>query len=85
MAQFIKSESEPLGVTLQQKELGLQDGVTTSKGEPIPLPPILQGTLKGSGSGKRILIYGHYDVQPANLEDGWSSDPFTLVENQTED
>ncbi|VVT57736.1 uncharacterized protein SAPINGB_P005844 [Magnusiomyces paraingens] len=80
MAQFIKSESEPLGVTLQQKELGLQDGVTTSKGEPIPLPPILQGTLKGSGSGKRILIYGHYDVQPANLEDGWSSDPFTLVE-----
>lgn len=26
------------------------------------------------------LIYGHYDVQPASLEDGWKTDPFKLVE-----
>lgn len=26
------------------------------------------------------MVYGHYDVQPASLEDGWDSEPFKLVE-----
>jgi acetylornithine deacetylase/succinyl-diaminopimelate desuccinylase-like protein len=29
---------------------------------------------------KTILIYGHYDVQPALIEDGWEHDPFQLRE-----
>ena len=27
-----------------------------------------------------VLLYAHYDVQPAPLEQGWDSDPWTMVE-----
>lgn len=53
-------------------------------GSEIPLPPILLGKLGSDPQKKTVCIYGHLDVQPAALEDGWDSEPFTLVERDGE-
>lgn len=43
--------------------------------------PVVYGEWMGAGSDKpTVLVYGHYDVVPAAMEDGWDSDPFEPVE-----
>ena len=44
------------------------------------LPPILLGHFPVDPAKKTVCVYGHLDVQPAKKEDGWSTDPFELVE-----
>jgi acetylornithine deacetylase/succinyl-diaminopimelate desuccinylase-like protein len=35
----------------------------------------------GAGPDKpTVLVYGHYDVVPALMEDGWHTDPFEPIE-----
>jgi acetylornithine deacetylase/succinyl-diaminopimelate desuccinylase-like protein len=44
---------------------------------PTPGHPVVYGELLGAGPGKpTALIYGHYDVQPAEPLDLWISPPF---------
>ncbi|KAJ1344117.1 hypothetical protein BSLG_001257 [Batrachochytrium salamandrivorans] len=51
------------------------------EGQEIDLPPIILATYGTDPTKKTVLVYGHYDVQPASKEDGWATDPFTLVED----
>lgn len=43
--------------------------------------PVVYGEWMGAGEDKpTVLVYGHYDVVPASLEDGWDTDPFEPIE-----
>lgn len=43
--------------------------------------PLLFASYVVSPKAETVLVYGHYDVQPANAKDGWKSDPFKLCES----
>ncbi len=43
--------------------------------------PVVYAEWLGAGSHKpTVLVYGHYDVVPAAMEDGWLTPPFEPVE-----
>ena len=75
MGMFLKEQLETLGAHIEARPLGKQPGK-----EHLELPPAIIGRYpaKKDDSKRTILVYGHYDVQPANLSDGWHSEPFEL-------
>ncbi|XP_072323271.1 cytosolic non-specific dipeptidase-like [Scyliorhinus torazame] len=77
MVEFVGKEIERLGGSVELADIGQQ---TLPDGKKIPLPPILLATLGNDPKKKTVCIYGHLDVQPAQIEDGWDTEPFTLVE-----
>lgn len=77
MVNWTKDRLLALGVEVELRDVGMQP--IPSGGE-IPLPKVLLGVLGKDPKKKTVLVYGHLDVQPAAKEDGWHTDPFTLVE-----
>lgn len=66
-----------LGAIAELVDIGEQ---TLPDGSKIPLPPLVFGNLGNDPQKKTILIYGHLDVQPAEVSDGWDTEPFVLTE-----
>jgi acetylornithine deacetylase/succinyl-diaminopimelate desuccinylase-like protein len=43
--------------------------------------PLVYAEYRGAGeNAPTVLVYGHYDVQPAVIEDGWLTEPFNPTE-----
>ena len=56
----------------RMREAGLEAGMVETDGHPIVL-----GSWDGAGpDAPTVLIYGHYDVQPAEPLEEWTSAPF---------
>jgi acetylornithine deacetylase/succinyl-diaminopimelate desuccinylase-like protein len=55
-------------------------GAENVKVVPTAGHPVVCGEWLGAGpDAKTILVYGHYDVVPADQAEGWESDPFDPV------
>lgn len=84
MADFLVEELTKLEFQdIQLKDLGTQPEPVADKS--LQLPPVVLARSGKDANKKTVLIYGHYDVQPALLGDGWNTDPFTLVHDQAKD
>jgi len=77
MMKWMGDELKDLGAAIEFVDLGTQ---TLPDGTVLPLPPVLMGELGRDKSKKTLLVYGHLDVQPAAIEDGWDTDPWVLTE-----
>ncbi|PWN51840.1 CNDP dipeptidase [Violaceomyces palustris] len=75
MADWLLAELKGLGATAELKPLGKQ----VLDGKELELPPVILGELGNDPAKKTILVYGHFDVQPALKSDGWDTEPFELV------
>ncbi|GMM57050.1 metallodipeptidase [Maudiozyma humilis] len=77
-ARYIASQLESLGFTdIQLKELGTQPPPVVDP--TLQLPPVVLARYGSDPAKKTVLVYGHYDVQPASRDDGWDTEPFELV------
>lgn len=74
---WVADKLRELGANVELADIGFQ---TLPDGSKIPLPPIVFGNLGADPKKKTVLIYGHLDVQPAAIEDGWDTEPFVLTE-----
>jgi acetylornithine deacetylase/succinyl-diaminopimelate desuccinylase-like protein len=55
-------------------------GLENTKIIPTAGHPVAYGEWLGAGADKpTVLVYGHYDVVPAEMEDGWDTPPFEPV------
>ena len=74
MGKFLETELKALGAHVESRPLGKQPGK-----EHLDLPPVIVARYGEDPKKRTILVYGHYDVQPALLEDGWATEPFKLT------
>ncbi|GJC98223.1 peptidase family M20/M25/M40 [Colletotrichum higginsianum] len=73
MGEWLAAELKALGASVELRPLGEQPDKPG-----LQLPPVVLGRYGSDKNKRTILVYGHYDVQPAEKSDGWATEPFEL-------
>ncbi|KAF8869810.1 glutamate carboxypeptidase [Infundibulicybe gibba] len=79
MAHWLNGQLKDLGVDTKLVDLGKH----VMDGQELDLPPAILGSIGNDPKKKTVLLYGHFDVQPALKSDGWDTEPFKLVVHPT--
>ncbi|CAH2284616.1 beta-Ala-His dipeptidase-like [Pelobates cultripes] len=77
MMQLTKDFIVKLGGKVEMVELGEQEHPS---GKKIILPPVILAEIGNDPNKPTVCFYGHVDVQSAKKEDGWLTEPYTVVE-----
>lgn len=62
------------------RAMGFDTGEVIESQQPGQLPIVYGEALKAGANAPTVLVYGHYDVQPAAIADGWHTNPFEPIE-----
>lgn len=49
-------------------------------GSTLALPKVATAQFGSDPNKRTVCVYGHVDVQPAKLEDGWATEPYNLTD-----
>ncbi|PHH81973.1 hypothetical protein CDD82_7405 [Ophiocordyceps australis] len=74
MGKWLADELKTLGAEVELRQLGKQP-----QKEHLDLPPVVLARYGSDKKKRTILVYGHYDVQPADKSDGWATEPFEMT------
>ncbi|XP_063307688.1 beta-Ala-His dipeptidase-like [Pelobates fuscus] len=77
MMQLTKDFIVKLGGKVEMAELGEQEHPS---GKKIILPPVILAEIGNDPNKPTVCFYGHVDVQSAKKEDGWLTEPYSVVE-----
>ncbi|XP_054160925.1 cytosolic non-specific dipeptidase-like [Oppia nitens] len=77
MVKWFEQQLQTRGLTTELVDIGSEQW---PDGQTLPLPPVLLAQLGNDPTKKTLCVYGHLDVQPADIADGWNTDPFVLIE-----
>jgi len=67
-----------LNIVAFSENMGMQ--IMPDSFQIIRMPKVIIGILKNCSDRPTILVYGNLDVEEAELEEGWVTDPFVMCE-----
>ncbi|KAL8182388.1 UNVERIFIED_CONTAM: Beta-Ala-His dipeptidase [Gekko kuhli] len=77
MVKIAANSLQAIGATVELKNVSSKD---EPYGQNLSLPPVILAELGNDTEKPTVCFYGHLDVMPAKMEDGWKTDPYTLTE-----